>query len=193
LEGRRRIRKSKEHHRWFKQSLVCDEGCLPFISLLYSHIIVPPTNVELHEEGTRAYFVDQLRNEWEGVAISDGPLVDSSIVLDRAKFSVFLFDEKEGGGVRAFGWTNVTFLHVLLYELLQFLLFELGEGVDLPGYSAQGVGFEFDGMVPDSWFWEVLRSLFAEDFMVTLVANWYGVLGSILSRGTWPFDSCYEN
>jgi hypothetical protein len=82
---------------------------------------------------------------------------------------------------------------VLLYELLQFLLFELGEGVDLPGYSAQGVGFEFDGMVPDSWFWEVLRSLFAEDFMVTLVANWYGVLGSILSRGTWPFDSCYEN
>ena len=39
--------------------------------------------------------------EGRDVAVLLGPSVDWSVVLDRAKLSVFLFDEEEVGGVRA--------------------------------------------------------------------------------------------
>jgi hypothetical protein len=109
------------------------------------------------------------------------------------ELSVFLLDEEEGCSVGAFGWANVTFLHVLLDEFFQLLLFELSEGIDFSGYGTRGVGFEFNGMVPDSWFWKALSRLFAKDFVMTLVADRYWTLGGILSRGTEPFDSRYEN
>jgi hypothetical protein len=82
---------------------------------------------------------------------------------------------------------------VLLHELFQLLLLELGEGIDLSRYGVWGVGLEFDGVVPDPWFWEALRGLLAKDLVMSLVAGRYRVLGGVLLRGTWPFDSCYEN
>jgi hypothetical protein len=45
-------------------------------------------------------------------------LIDPSVVLDGAKFSILLLDEEEGGGVRALGWADIAFLHVFLYEFL---------------------------------------------------------------------------
>jgi hypothetical protein len=150
-------------------------------------------DVEFHEEGARTYFVDQLGNKWKGVTVSDRPLVDSSVVLDGAEFSIFLLDEEERGGVGTFGGANVTFFHVFLHKLLQLLLFELGESVDFSRYGAWSVGFKFDGVVPDPRFGKVLGCLFTEDFMVALILGWYWILGGVLLRGSGPFDSCYEN
>jgi hypothetical protein len=104
--------------------------------------------------------------------------------LDRAKFSIFLLDEEEGGGIRTFGQVNVAFLHVFLHEFLQFFLLELGEGIDLSRDGARGVRFEFDGVVPDSWFWEALSSFFTKDFVVSLIVGWYGGFWGVLPRGT---------
>jgi hypothetical protein len=125
-----------------------------------------------------------LRDEWERVTISDRPLIDPSIVLDGAEFSILLLDEEEGGGIGTFRWTNVTLLHVLLHEFFQLLLLELGEGIDLSRYGAWGVRLEFDGVVPDPWFWEALCGLLTKDFVMSLVAGRYRILGGVLSRGT---------
>jgi hypothetical protein len=73
---------------------------------------------------------------------------------------------------------------VLLHKIFQLFLLELGEGIDFSRYGAWGVRLEFDGVVPDSWFREALCGLFAKDFVMTLVAGWYWVLGGVLSRGT---------
>jgi hypothetical protein len=40
LKGARRIGKSKEHYERFPMSKFCFEGCLPFISLLDTHIVI---------------------------------------------------------------------------------------------------------------------------------------------------------
>jgi hypothetical protein len=116
--------------------------------------------------------------------ISDCPLINLSVILDRAKLSIFLLDEEEGGGVRAFGQADIAFLYVLLHKLLQFFLLELSEGIDLSRDGAWGVWLEFDGVIPDSWFWEALGSFFSKDFVVSLVMGWYGGFWSALPRGT---------
>ena len=75
---------------------------------------------------------DEFANEGERVSVAYGPFVQSSVVLDWSQSSVFLFNEEEGGGIRAFGWTYVAFLNVFFDELLERLLFVLGEGVYFP-------------------------------------------------------------
>ena len=40
---------SEEHDSWFEQSLVSDEGCLPFVSFLNADVVVSPPDVELRE------------------------------------------------------------------------------------------------------------------------------------------------
>jgi hypothetical protein len=116
--------------------------------------------------------------------IFDHPLIDSLIVLDRVEFSILLLDEEEGGSIGAFGRTNIAFLHVILHELFQLLLLELSEGIDLSRYGTWGIRLEFDGVVPDPWFWEALCGLFAKDFVMALVVSRYKVLGGVLLRGT---------
>ena len=54
--------------------------------------------------------------------VSDGPLIDLSVVLDGAQLIVLLFNEEEGSGIGAFRWSDVALALVLLYELLQGLL-----------------------------------------------------------------------
>ena len=49
LERRRAIGKAKEHHQRFEQPTVGSKSCLPLITLLHPHIVVPPSHIELHE------------------------------------------------------------------------------------------------------------------------------------------------
>ncbi|THU81719.1 hypothetical protein K435DRAFT_692985 [Dendrothele bispora CBS 962.96] len=43
------IAETEVHHFGFEQSSMCSKGCFPFISLLNSYIIVPPSKVDLGE------------------------------------------------------------------------------------------------------------------------------------------------
>jgi hypothetical protein len=139
------------------------------------------------------YLVDQLGNEREGIVISDGPLIDMSVILDRVKLTILLFNEEEGSGIGTFRGTDISLFHMFLHELLQFFLFELGEGIDLSGYGTRGIRFEFDSMVPDSWFRETLGSLFAEDLVMSLVARQYGNGGCHHRRWDGPLDLRHED
>ena len=46
LEHSGGVAETKEHDRWFEESLVGDEGCLPLVTILDTDIIVSPSNIE---------------------------------------------------------------------------------------------------------------------------------------------------
>ena len=95
FEGGGGIGESKEHHSWFEEPLVGDEGGFPLMSVLDSYIVVSPPNIEFGEYFSIPQFIYEVRDEGKGVGITDGVLVDVSIVLAGAESSIFLFDEEE--------------------------------------------------------------------------------------------------
>src|SRR5258707_5934981 len=46
LEGGGQVAQSKEHDKWFKESSVCGEGCLPLISFFETDIVEAPVEVQ---------------------------------------------------------------------------------------------------------------------------------------------------
>ena len=50
LEGSGGIGESKEHHGWFKESLVGNEGGFPLVSVFDPYIVVSPPNIEFGED-----------------------------------------------------------------------------------------------------------------------------------------------
>jgi hypothetical protein len=82
---------------------------------------------------------DEFADKGERISVAYGPFIQPSIVLDWSQLSVFLFDEEEGSGIRAFGWTYVTFLNMFLDEFLECFLFVLGEGVYFSGERGWGI------------------------------------------------------
>jgi hypothetical protein len=50
LESGGRVGEPKEHNAWLEETLVGDEGCLPFIAFFDSDIVVAPTNIKLGED-----------------------------------------------------------------------------------------------------------------------------------------------
>jgi hypothetical protein len=103
LKGCWRICESKEHNRWFEQSFARFKGCLPFVSLFDTDVVVSPSYVEFGEQFLSGEVVDQFSDERKWVFIGDSPLVQSSIVLDWSELSVFLFDKEESAGVGGVG------------------------------------------------------------------------------------------
>ena len=95
LEGSGGIGEAKEHYGGFKESIVGDEGCLPLMTVFDSYVVIPPPYVELGEDLGISQFVHEIRDEGEGVGVTDGVFIDISIVLAGAKSSIFLFDEEE--------------------------------------------------------------------------------------------------
>jgi len=58
LECRWRVGESKEHYRWFEQSLICYEGCLVSVFFYYLHRVVPPSDIDYRDQFGIAYSVD---------------------------------------------------------------------------------------------------------------------------------------
>jgi hypothetical protein len=81
-------------------------------------LVVSPSDVELSEESASHQSVDDLGNEWGDISIVDGPFVEGSIVLHRAKFAILLFDKEEVSRIRASGFAYGSSSQVLFYELM---------------------------------------------------------------------------
>jgi hypothetical protein len=62
LECRQGIGEAEEHYHRFEESLWGEKGSLPFIPWFDPDIIVPPADIELHEEGATAEAVNGLRD-----------------------------------------------------------------------------------------------------------------------------------
>jgi hypothetical protein len=60
-------------------------------------IIVPPENIQLGEVACIFELMDKVVNEGEQVPILPGDSIQSSVVLDEVKLSIFLLDEEDWG------------------------------------------------------------------------------------------------
>jgi hypothetical protein len=77
LEGRGRTRESKKHHQGFIEAAISMKDCLPFVTLLYSNILVPPSDVELCKEFCAVQLIHRFGDEGKNVVILDCNGVES--------------------------------------------------------------------------------------------------------------------
>ena len=118
LKSRQRATKAEEHHRWFEQSKRCDEGSLPFITLLNLNVIISPPYIELGKERELAKVVDEIGDEGQGVCVLYCMFIEISVVLNWSKLSILLFDKKEERGLWGFGWSDLSCFQVFIDECL---------------------------------------------------------------------------
>src|SRR5882672_2146190 len=58
LESGRGVGQTEEHHHWFEEPFVGDEGCFPLIAIPNSYIVVSPSYIEFSEQSSASCFVD---------------------------------------------------------------------------------------------------------------------------------------
>jgi len=98
LEGRRTVCKAEEHYQWFEQPATCAKCSLPFITLLYSHILITLLHIQLHQVFCTMKLIDKVKHERKGVAILDSHQIEGAIILDNMQPTILLLNEEDGGG-----------------------------------------------------------------------------------------------
>ena len=176
LECRRGIGEAKEHDQRFKHPSISFECHLPFIAGSDSYVVVPPTDVELGEDASVLEFVNDIRDEGEGVLTFDRKAVKLSVILDWLKFTIFFLHEEEGRGEWGLGFPDVPTIQHVLEEHIKGLLFLDIERVDFAVVSRDRVGFEFYTVVPLSEWGKSSGGFFFEDSAIFEVLLWYELL-----------------
>jgi hypothetical protein len=97
LERSGGIGEPKEHNVGCKEASVGGDSSLLLVLISNPYVVVTPSNVELREILGTFESTNDVCNEGEGVSILDGNLVESSVVLDEAEFSILLLDKEDGG------------------------------------------------------------------------------------------------
>ena len=69
------IGESEEHHSWFDEAFMCDEGGLPLVAVLDVKVVVPPVDIKLGEQFGIFELVNEVGDEWEWVGILGGMFV----------------------------------------------------------------------------------------------------------------------
>ena len=131
LEGCWRIGESKEHDCGFEEAAVGTECCFVLIALLDPDIVVSPPHVKFGEELGVLGGVNELLNQGKWVLVLDCPLIEASVILDRAQGAILLLNKEERGCHRGLGWSDAAVLQVLIQELFQRFLLGAAKGVDL--------------------------------------------------------------
>ena len=60
-----------------------DESGFPLVSVFDTNIVIPPADVKFGENLCSLEFINEIRDEWEGVCIVDHVFIDIAIVLTR--------------------------------------------------------------------------------------------------------------
>ena len=81
LEGGGGISETKEHHGWFNESLMGDEGSFPLMPVLDSDIIVSLLNIEFGEDSRKSSVAFRSSEEREYTLPILGLKVSSRLIL----------------------------------------------------------------------------------------------------------------
>ena len=74
-----------------------NESSHPLVPIFNMDIVISPMDVELGENLCPLEFINEVRDEWEGVCIMDCVFVNIVIVLTGAETTVLLFNKEERG------------------------------------------------------------------------------------------------
>ena len=97
LEGGRRIGETEEHYSWFEESFMGKESGFPLVSIFDTDVVIFPTDIKLGENLCPLQFINEVRDEWEGICIADHVFIDIAIVLTGAEATVLLFNKEKRG------------------------------------------------------------------------------------------------
>jgi len=96
------------------ESLHC---CIPFVCLAWWNI----------HRGFR-HAVEDVRDQVQGVGVLYSHFIEHSIILDNVEAPILLFDEENWGCHWWLRWAYMLALEVLIQEVIQLLLLQLGPG-----------------------------------------------------------------
>jgi hypothetical protein len=113
-------------------------------------------DIEFSKEGASCQSVDNLRDEWGDISVSNGPFVEGSIILYRVEFAILLFDKEEVSCIGTLRFADSAALQMLFDELMTLHDFFLGEWKESSRERGGSPQKEFDGMVPDGVSWQSL-------------------------------------
>ena len=138
LEGGERIGHAEEHDGGFIKSSVGDEGGFPLVAFLDSDIVISPSYIKLVEDLGVFKFVNEVRNQGEGVCISNSMAIEILVVLARSEASILFLNEEERRSLGGFGQTNFPRAKVFVDALICGLLFLDREGIEFSNLWDEG-------------------------------------------------------
>ena len=137
---------AKEHDRGFIKSSMSDKSGLPLVAFLNADVVVSPSYVKLSKDLGVFKFVDEVRDQREGVCVPDGVFIEVAIVLARSESAVLFLDKEEGGCLGGFRRVDLPGAKVFINEVVGGLPFFYREGIKFPNLWDKGL-IEVDGMV----------------------------------------------
>ena len=123
LESGGGVGHAKEHNSWFIESLVDNEGSFPLVSILDSDVVISPLYVKLGEDLGIFEFVNEVRDQREGVCISDGVAVKIAVILAGSEASILFLDKEERRSLGGFGWMDFPGVKIFVNKLICSFLF----------------------------------------------------------------------
>jgi len=131
LEGGRGVTETEEHDDGFIEARCGNKGCFPAVIRMDKDVVVSPSDIDLGKIFRGVELVEEWRNQWEGICVSDHFSIEGAIILTWTKFSIFLSNEEKSAGLRGFGRNNGSsgemffdkFLHGLLLRRCELISF----------------------------------------------------------------------
>ena len=89
---------SEEHYQGFEESTIGAKRCLPLIPFLDVNIVETPLDIKLGEVLHTLEPIYKFRNDRQWVTVLHCHGIECTVVLDQAKQTIFLLNEKHKQG-----------------------------------------------------------------------------------------------
>ena len=152
-----------------------NEGGFPLVAFLDSDVVISPVYVKLGEDLSVFEFVDEIRDQGEGICVSDRVAIKISVVLAGSETSILFLNEEERRSLGGFGWTDLSGAKILINEFICSFLFFDREGIEFANFRDEGLVKVYDMVIGSGWGYMVC-GFFGEDLSVVHVFSWESFL-----------------
>jgi len=97
LKGCGSVGETEGHDEIFEVTITSTEGGLVFIAVCNPELVICVGHIQARKSISAFEAIEELRNEWEGVTVLDGDIVELSIIDAETEGTIRLFDEEDRG------------------------------------------------------------------------------------------------
>ena len=167
---------AKKHDRGFIESSVGDESGLPLVAFLDVDVVVSPSYVKLSKDLGILEFVDEVRDQREGICVLDGVFIEVTIVLARSESAVLFLDKEEWRCLGRLRWADLSRAKVFINEVVGGLPFFYRERVEFADLWDKRF-VKVNGMVIGASGGNMVCGLLGKDLGILSIFCWEGFLG----------------